>query len=80
MTAEIIYLLVGIGFVLLLTSIVTKIVVSHGKPTMINHGTIHNHFYGKNQEEKLQGAEDETIPLITKDVVETLKLINSSGN
>jgi primosomal replication protein N len=77
MTTEIIYLLIGIGFVVLLTAIVTKIVVIHGKPTIVNHGTIHNHYYGEQREEKPKRLGEETVPLIVEGVVETLKTINS---
>lgn len=77
MTTEIVYLLVGIGFVLSLIAIVTKIVVSHGKPTIINHGQIHNHYYGETEESFQNSLCDRTIPLILEGALESVKMLNS---
>lgn len=78
MTIEIVYLLVGIGFVLSLIAIVTKIVVSHGKPTIINHGAIHNHYYGEKEKSYQSSLNDRTIPLIIEGTLESMKMLHSA--
>jgi hypothetical protein len=69
-------LLIVLVFALLVILIVTVIAFRSAKPTTINNGIIHNHYYGQ---EKPKPIIDEDTLLIARSVGELLREVRGDG-
>jgi hypothetical protein len=74
---NIIYVVIGVVFALLTISIVVVTAFRNAKPTMNNHGTIHNHYYRQKENEESKIIDDEKVLLLAQCLGEVLKTIRN---
>lgn len=65
-------------FAILLVFIITVIAFKYGKPTTNNYGTIHNHYYGRDEQDDARKLPDGNVLLIAQHAVEALKIIHQN--
>jgi hypothetical protein len=68
---ETIFILLGFGFfALLVITVILFFAFRNTKPTIINHGTIHNHYYGQDEQERPKSLVDENVRFLVRDLGE----------
>lgn len=63
-------------FAILLVLIITVIAFKYSKPTTNNYGTIHNHYYGRDEKDESRELPSGNVLLIAQYAVEALKIIH----
>lgn len=72
---NIIYLIIGLAFAFLVILIIAILAFRNAKPTTNNHGTIHNYYYGQEENEESKVIEDEKVLLLARCLGEVLKAV-----
>ncbi len=67
-------------FAILLVLIITVVAFKYSKPTTNNYGTIHNHYYRRDEKDDPRELPNGNVLLIAQHAVEALKVIHQNKN